>query len=112
MSFRPEEVPRVYRLLEVVQEGCPCHGPIHALIASAGRVGFRWDPCLVRRGGVLPVLSDLAGPLQHFRSATLHVWRCKVSADLCARSGFRRAPLLDIDGSYILAFSHVREMWH
>ena len=56
LSFRPEEVPRVYRLLEVVQEGCPCHGPVHALIASAGRIGFRWDPlCLVRRGGVLLV---------------------------------------------------------
>ena len=34
------EVGRVYRLLEMVSEGCPGHGPIHLLL----EVGFSWDP--------------------------------------------------------------------
>ena len=38
---RPGEVHRVYRLLHVVQEGCPCHGPVHALIANGRRISFR-----------------------------------------------------------------------
>ena len=41
----------------------------------------------VREG--LPVLSNLAGPIQHFRAAVLEGWSGKVSADLCVRKGFR-----------------------
>ena len=44
LSLWPAEVGRVYRLLEMVSEGCPGHGPIHLLSASAAEVGFRWDP--------------------------------------------------------------------
>ena len=40
LSFRPAEVPRLYRLLDLVHDGCPGHGPIHALVASARRIGF------------------------------------------------------------------------
>ena len=47
----------------------------------------------------LPVLSNLTGPIQHFRAAVLEGWRGKVSADLCARKGFRGGPWLDVDGS-------------
>ena len=51
----------------------------------------------------LPVLSNLAGPIQHFRAAVLEGWKGKVSADLCARKGFR-------DGSLqLLNSDHVRE---
>ena len=39
---------RVHRLLDTVQEGCPGHGPIHALVAGARRIGFRWDPAVAR----------------------------------------------------------------
>ena len=46
LSVKPEEVPGVYRLLEMVQEGCPGHGPVHALVASARRIGFRLDPAM------------------------------------------------------------------
>ena len=46
----------------------------------------------------LPVLSNLAGPVLHFKSAILNAWRDKVAADLCALEGFRRGPLLDIAG--------------
>ena len=58
----------------------------------------------------LPLLSNLAGPIQHFRSAILDAWRNKVAADLCDREGFWCGPLLDIHGSLqLLNSSHVRE---
>ena len=47
----------------------------------------------------MPVLSNLAGPIQHFRAAVLEGWRSKVSADLCAKKGFRGGPWLDLDGT-------------
>ena len=58
----------------------------------------------------LPQLSNLAGPVQHFKSALLDAWRNKVAAALCDREGFRGGPLLDIHGSLqLLNSSHVRE---
>ena len=48
------------------------------------RLAFKWDPhalAWVRPG--LPLLSNLAGPIQHFRAAILEAWRNKVAADLC-----------------------------
>ena len=105
------EVGRVYRLLTMVHEGCPEHGPIHLLSASAAEIGFEWDPhalAWIRPG--LPLLSNLAGPIQHFQAAILDAWRNKVAADLCCREGFRGGPLLDIHGSLqLLSSSHVRE---
>ena len=57
----------------------------------------------------MQVLSNLAGPIQHFRSAVLEGWRGKVSADLCASTGFRGS-LLDIHGFLqLLNSTHVRE---
>ena len=79
--------------------------------ASAAEVGFHWDPDALAwfRPG-LPLLSNLAGPIQHFKSALLDAWRNKVAADLCCRKGFRGRPLLDIHGSLqLLNSSHVRE---
>ena len=43
LALWSSEVGRVYRLLEMVGEGCPGHGPIHLLSASAAEIGFRWD---------------------------------------------------------------------
>ena len=66
LAHWPAEVGWVYRLLEMVGEGCPGHGPIHLLSASAAEIGFRWDPDAlpwVRPG--LPLLSNLACPVQH-----------------------------------------------
>ena len=64
----------------------------------------RWD-----RPG-LPGLGNLAGPIQHFRSAILDAWRNKVAVDLCARKGFRGGPLFDLPGSHqLLNSSQVRE---
>ena len=44
LSLWPPEVGRVYRLLGMVGEGCPGHGPVHHLCASPAEIGFRWDP--------------------------------------------------------------------
>ena len=40
LALWPTEVGRVYRLLEMVSEGCPGHGPIHLLSASAVEIGL------------------------------------------------------------------------
>ena len=76
LALRPAEVARVYHLLEMVGEGCPGHGPIHLLSASAAEICFEWDPhalAWVRPG--LPLLSNLAGPIQHFKAALLEAER-------------------------------------
>ena len=111
LALWPSEVGRVYRLLEMVGEGCPGHGPIHHLPASAAEIGFRWDPdALAWSRPGLPLLSNLAGPIQQFKAAILDAWRNKVAADLCGRKGFRGGPLLDVHGSLqLLNSSHVRE---
>ena len=111
MAYRPGEDFRVYRLLERSAEGCPGHGPVHLLLQSAAAIGFHWDSLDLAwcRPG-LPLLSNLSGPVQHFRAAILGAWRDAVSAELCARKGFRGVPSLDIDGTLQLLISdHVRE---
>ena len=58
----------------------------------------------------LPLLGNLAGPVQHFQAAVLDAWRDKVAAHLCCRQGFRGGPLLDVHGSLqLLDSSRVRE---
>ena len=89
LAYRPREVARVYRLLEHVVAACPSHGPVHLLVESADEIGFLWSPEMVgwvREG--LPVLSNLASPVQHFRAAILEGWSCKVSADFLCSKGF------------------------
>ena len=111
LALWPSRVGRAYRLLDMVSEGCRGHGPVHLLVSSAAEIGFRWDPYSLawHRPG-LPLLSNLAGPVQHFRAAILDAWQNKVAADLCDRKGFRGGPLLDIRGSLqLLNSSHVRD---
>ena len=111
LALWPAEVGRVYHLLEMVGEGCPGHGPVRLLSASAAEIGFRWDLFGMgwsRLGS--PLLSNLAGHFQHFKAAILDAWRDKVSVDLCGRKGFRGGPLLDVHGSLqLLNSSHVGE---
>ena len=111
LALWPAEVRRVYRLLEMVGEGCPGHGPIHLLSASAAEIGFRWDPLGMGWAPPgWPLLSNLAAPVQHFKTAILDAWRNKVAADLCCREGFGGGPLLDIFGSLqLLNSTLVRE---
>ena len=40
LAYRPAEIDRVDRLMEMVQEGCPGHGPDHSLVASAVGIWF------------------------------------------------------------------------
>ena len=100
LALWPSQVGRAYRLLEMVGEGSPGHGPVHLLSASAAEIGFRWDPVALgwSRPG-LPLLRNLAGPLQHFKAAVLDAWRDKLATDLCGRGCFRGGPLQDVHGS-------------
>ena len=111
LALWPAEVGKIYRILGMISEGCPGHGPPHLLSASAAEIGFFWDPdILALVGPGLPLLSCLAGPVQHFKAAILEAWRNKVAADLCKRKGFRGGLLLDVHGSLqLLTSSHVRE---
>ena len=111
LALWPSQVGRAYRLLDMVSEGCPGPGPVHFLVASAAEIGFRWDPlALAWSRPVLCLLSNLAGPVQHFRAAILDAWQIKAAADLCGREGFRGGPLLDIRGSLqLLNSSFVRD---
>ena len=54
--------------------------PIHLLSVSAAEIGFRWDRLALAwsRPG-LPLLSNLAGPVQHFKAAILDAWCIKVA---------------------------------
>ena len=109
LALWPAEVTRVYRLLEMVGESGPGQGPIHLLSTCAAEIGCRWNPVAlawVRPG--LPMLSNLAGRIQHFRAAVLDAWSNKVAADHCGRKGVRGGPLLDVHGSLQLNSSHVR----
>ena len=93
LAYRPEEVPRVYRLLAAASQGCSGHGPAQLLVESAAEIGLSWCPLVLGwdRPG-LPVLSMVAGPIQHFRAAVLDAWRHTVSVDLRSRKGFRGGP--------------------
>ena len=112
LSLWPTEVGRVYRLLEMVSEGCPGHGPVHVLSASAAEIGFRWDPLALAwaRPG-LPLLSNLAGLVQHFLKLLFWVLGvARFQLVFCGRAGFRGGPLSDVQGSLqLLNSSHVRE---
>ena len=101
LAYRPGEVHRVYRLLDLVAAGRPGHGPVHLLLASVSQLGYAWDSHeegWLRPG--LPPLRMLSGPS----------WRGRVAGILTSRKGFRGGPLLDYDGTMQLLFSsHLRE---
>ena len=67
LAYRPSEVGRICRLVRVL-----------GMVPSIACLPVRW----VRLG--LPVLSNLAGPIQHFKSAIRDAWRDKVAAGLCS----------------------------
>ena len=43
LAYKPDEVDRVYRLLDYASTGSPGHGPIHLLLDSALEVGLSWN---------------------------------------------------------------------
>ena len=111
LAYRPMEVARIGRLLELVANGASGHGPLHLLVDSAAGLGIRWCPegfCWFRPG--LPRLPMVDGPYQHFQAAILDACRDLNSVNLCRRKGFRGGPLLDFRGSTQLLFSsHLRD---
>ena len=111
LAYHPGEVFRFYRLLDRSSGGCPGHGPVHLLLQSASTIGFHLDSLELAWGRPgLPLLSNLSGPFQHFRSAILGAWMNPVSTKLCARKGFRGSPLFDVGGTLqLLDSDHVRE---
>ena len=64
------------------------------LVSGEIRLLLAW----IRPG--LPLLSNLAGLVQHYKAAILDAWRSKVAADFCRMAGFRGGPLLDVHGSF------------
>ena len=44
LAVWPAEVGRVYRLLGMVGDGWPGHGPNSFFFSSAAEIGFQWDP--------------------------------------------------------------------
>ena len=74
----------MYRLLDSAAEGRPGHGPAHLLVESAAEIGFQWDSRVLgwERPG-LPILSNLAGPIQHARAVILEAWRNNISRQTC-----------------------------
>ena len=111
LAYRPLEIPRIGRLLVLVSNGAPGHGPLHLLVDSAATLGFRWCPdgfCWSRPG--LPRLPMVDGPIQHFKGAIVDALRDFNSTALCRRKGVRGGPLLDFRGSMQILFSsHVRD---
>ena len=111
LAYRPDDVPRIFRLLDLAAAGRPGHGPVHLLIQSASQLGFAWDSGeegWLRPG--LPPLRMLAGPYQHFKNAILSAWRGRAAVILTSRKGFRGGPFLDCEGTRQLLFSdHLRE---
>ena len=57
------------------------------------RLVLAWDSMIFGwwRPG-LPSLSNMAGPLEHLKTAILDAWREKVSGELCERKGFGVVP--------------------
>ena len=43
LAYRPEEFPRIYRLLDLAAAGRPGHCPVHLLLHSASQLRFAWD---------------------------------------------------------------------
>ena len=102
LSFRLAEVPRLYSFLDLVHDGCSGHGPVHASVASARRIGFSWNSFMTNwdRPG-LPGLSNLAVLFSIFDLQSLMLGEKRFLL-ICA--------LLDIRGSHqLLCSSHVRE---
>ena len=44
----PDEVPRTFRMLDLIAHGADGHGPVHLLRVSAAEFGFAWEG---KRGG-------------------------------------------------------------
>ena len=64
LAYRPDEFAGIGRLLDLVREGAPGHGPVHLLVRSAAEIGFKWCSLKVSVGIGLDCLDYpfLKGP--------------------------------------------------
>ena len=109
LAYRPSDVPRMYRLLDSVVEGCPGHGLAHSLVESAAEIRFQWGSRQLERL-VLPVLSNLAGPIQHFELRYLRPGGVRFWLIYVLGRASEEGPWLDFDGTLqLLSSDHVRE---
>ena len=100
LAYCPEEVPRIFRMLDLISWRAPGRCPVHLLLISAAELGFAWDGD--ERGWLrpsLPLLRTMTGPIQHFFSSILDAWRYRVFAKLSERKGFLGAEYADFKGS-------------
>ena len=66
LAFRPEEIRKIFEMLDHAAEGCTGHGLVHLLVYSASLLDWTWNAGLqawCRLG--LPALHILAVPIQH-----------------------------------------------
>ena len=106
LAHWPDEVSRVFRMLDLIAHGPDGHGPVHLLLTSDAEIGFAWDG--EERGWIRAALSPLgmlSRSIQHFQSAIFEAWQLKVSAQLADRKGLRGAQFLDVQGSLQLLTS-------
>ena len=43
LSYRPDEVLCIFRMLDLLTHGADGHFPVHLLLTSAAEIGFAWD---------------------------------------------------------------------
>ena len=43
LAYRPEEEPRIFRMLDLISRQAQGPGPVHLLLISASELGFAWD---------------------------------------------------------------------
>ena len=91
MGYRPNEIPWIYRLLDLAAAGGPERGPLHLLLESVGEIGFAWDSS--EEGWLRPGLPLLKNAC----------WQ---------ETGSSGGPMLDIAGSLqLLRTSHARRTY-
>ena len=63
LAYRPDEVPRTFRMLDLMALWTEGHSTVHLLLISAAELCFTWD------GSSCPLLPlrMLSGPVQHFQ---------------------------------------------
>ena len=110
LAFRPEEIRKIFEMLDHAAEGCTGHGLVHLLVYSASLLDWTWNAGIQAwsRPG-LPELHILTGPTNihqmYFRC--LGFQGCQ---RLLTERWFRGGPFWDIVASQQpFVSSHVRE---
>ena len=78
LACPPDEVPRIFRMLDFIAHGADGRGPVHLLLISSAELGFAWDGGEQGwvRGALLP-LGMLSGSIQHIQSSIFEAWQLK-----------------------------------